>query len=481
MTFSVSTLLCQRRATLAVQVACNFDPDFVKFGIRVRKISSPSAVCQSLVKSRDESKFPCRLCMGADLRLPPCFLGPNSLDSAERNGAMASNSAIPLRLTFCLAVWILLFCFTKEASSGGLETYIVGARGKVMGGAITATADDPSAVFYNPAGLVTLKQGPLHWEASAAVTYIDYSFEDKHDLGRAYESELVPIIPAFFLSKTFSSNLAAGFGVYVPWGGGGVDYGETSPTQPIQEGYLALVAFTPAISYRISPEVSIGMGLSGYYGKVEQTFVVGFTVEEEFSGYAGWNAHFGVLFKPGDKINFGLLMRTPTDVNLDGDSITNGLAKQDATLEFKLPAKFSVGLSYRLSASLLLATNFSYIFYDDFDEMTTQYQSGLMTRAETGYQNYIDTGIAAEYSGLDPFTFRGSIRYSQSGTRNEYINAFTNDVDYLLFDIGIGYKIGKNLEFICNLGYNWGFDASNANGEYGAYQVVSQFGFRTTY
>ncbi len=260
-----------------------------------------------------------------------------------------------------------------------------------------------------------------------------------------------------------------------------MDYGKTSVSQPIRDGYLGLIAFTPALSYKIASGFSIGMGLSGYYGIFDQTLVIGREIKEEFSGYAGYNAHFGVLLKPMPQLKVGMIARTPTDVSLDGTSNLFGIQKQDATVEFTIPAKVSIGLSYQVTDSLLLATNFSYFFYDDFDELATKYQSGVVLKKMTGFKNYIDTAVAFEYRGLEKLSYRGSIRYSASGTQNEYINAFTNDVDYMLFDAGIGYLVTDNLELMFNFGYNWGFHTENINGTYDAYQISSQIGLRTVF
>lgn len=382
---------------------------------------------------------------------------------------------------FILYVWFSSLSFPSCSFGGGFETYFIGTRGKVLGGTLTGIADDSSSVFFNPAGLTTLKPGPVHFDVSVPAVYINYSYKDSHDDNRKYESELLAVIPSIFLSKTFTNDLALGFGIYVPWGGGGVDYGEASPIQPVKDGYLGLAAFTPAIAYKISPEISIGIGISGYYGKVDQTLIPGPEIKEEFSGYAGYNAHFGVLAKPTDQFSIGLFARTPTDISLDGKSEIVGVNRQNATLDFTLPAKISVGLCYKSTASLLYAVNFSYLFYDNFEDMTTTYESGQALKTETGFKDHIDAGIAVEYTGLDAINLRGSVRYSQSGTSQDSINAFNNDIDYILFDFGIGYEITKSLELVLNLGYNRGLDTSNSNGEYGAYQIFSIIGIRTSY
>jgi long-chain fatty acid transport protein len=378
-------------------------------------------------------------------------------------------------------MFLCVFSLPCHVYGGGIETYFVGARGKVMGGTLTGIADDPSSVFFNPAGLTSLTPGPIHWEVTVPAVLINYSYKDSHDNNKSYESEIPAIIPSVFLSKSFENNLSAGVGLYLPWGGGGVDYGETSATQPIKDGYLGLAAFTPAVAYEIISEVSVGIGFSCYYGMVEQTFVPGPEVREDFSGYAGYNAHFGILAKPTDQLNIGIFARTPTHIDLDGKSKIVGFFQQNASLEFTLPAKISLGLSYKPSTSMVYAANISYLFYDNFDTMTTTYESGQVVVTQTGFKNHIDAGIAIEYTGLEALNLRGSIRYSPSGTSQEYINAFSNDIDYILFDFGIGYKTASGLELLLNLGYNRGIDTSNSNGEYGAYQIFSILGVRTRY
>ena len=55
-----------------------------------------------------------------------------------------------------LTVVFVLFLSTS-AFAAGFALYEGSARGNVLGAGLTATADDPSAIFYNPAGITQLK------------------------------------------------------------------------------------------------------------------------------------------------------------------------------------------------------------------------------------------------------------------------------------------------------------------------------------
>ena len=52
----------------------------------------------------------------------------------------------------------------------------VGARATAMGGAITASIDDPTAVYWNPAGLGNMEQGGLSVEYAQWLAEIDFNF-----------------------------------------------------------------------------------------------------------------------------------------------------------------------------------------------------------------------------------------------------------------------------------------------------------------
>ena len=63
--------------------------------------------------------------------------------------AQAARRAIIVTIILLLSVGIC-----TDAPASGLESNGIGARGRAMGNAMVAAADDWTAAFYNPAGLV---------------------------------------------------------------------------------------------------------------------------------------------------------------------------------------------------------------------------------------------------------------------------------------------------------------------------------------
>ena len=63
----------------------------------------------------------------------------------------------------------LMILAQGQALAAGYNIYEMGGRATALGGAFTATADDPSAIFYNSAGTAFLKEG---WAASFNISFV---------------------------------------------------------------------------------------------------------------------------------------------------------------------------------------------------------------------------------------------------------------------------------------------------------------------
>jgi hypothetical protein len=101
------------------------------------------------------------------------YIYPNKLN-LKKNNYLAMLFAFVLNLVlFFLFLSINLF---GQTSGGGYsESYLlrdVGARALAMAGAYTATANDPSAIFYNPAGIASLSNVPT---ANISVSSLGYN------------------------------------------------------------------------------------------------------------------------------------------------------------------------------------------------------------------------------------------------------------------------------------------------------------------
>src|SRR5437016_7498288 len=108
-----------------------------------------------------------------------------------------------------------------SALGSGFAIFEQGAKATALGGAFAATADEPSAIFYNVAGIAQLRRT----EFLAGVTAINFANEFRGDPNDTFSSgttgfykrhTFVP--PNAYAVMPIGSNLTIGVGVMAPFG-----------------------------------------------------------------------------------------------------------------------------------------------------------------------------------------------------------------------------------------------------------------------
>jgi pimeloyl-ACP methyl ester carboxylesterase len=95
--------------------------------------------------------------------------------------------------------WVLaVVCCSSAASAGEFQhrNLLVGDRAVGLGGAYTALADDPSGMFYNPAGIVHAERG-----SSTSINALSYSATEYEDIlpgGADLNRSSTVVVPGFF-------------------------------------------------------------------------------------------------------------------------------------------------------------------------------------------------------------------------------------------------------------------------------------------
>ena len=128
----------------------------------------------------------------------------------------------------------------RLASQDGFAT----ARGE----AFVATADNASAIYYNPAGITQLEGNNLR--SGIYGIYLDPSYSPPNGGNTYHSSDNLAAVPQLFYVYTPKDwPLSFGLGVYVPYGG--------SMSWPDSTGFRA-VAMNGSLTYlRINPVVAL--------------------------------------------------------------------------------------------------------------------------------------------------------------------------------------------------------------------------------
>ena len=197
-----------------------------------------------------------------------------------------------------------------DVSANGFGLASQDAFATARGEAFAATADNPSAIFYNPAGITQLAGNNLR--AGLYGIYLDPSYSPpsgRYDSGNTYHSsDHLAAVPQLFYTYTAKDwPVSFGLGVYAPFGGR-MDwpYGASFNTVSTQ-GKLAYLTANPVIAVKLAPSLSLAGGVMVNYVNMDLEQVISYPTRNpnffRFTGY-GWSVGYnlGLRWQPIDQI-----------------------------------------------------------------------------------------------------------------------------------------------------------------------------------
>lgn len=375
-------------------------------------------------------------------------------------------------------------CATTPAWAGGFDVpdqdaFVIG-----RGMAFVATADNASAIYYNPAGISQLQGNNLR--LGVYVPNLDVTY--KSPSGGSYNNQnpLHAIPQAFYTYTPESFPLSFGLGVYMPFGLSQQWPQDTGFRTVAVEGTLSDYTVNPVVALKLAPNLSIGAGLTVNYGMLDlkQGYVWPAQPYDQF-GFRGdgWAAGYnvGVLWKPIEKISLGATFRSSTTYNLQGQTeVWNTTAyppgyppqfqvpafpqqRVDASTRETLPLKVICGLSYRPTPEWNIEFNADYTDWNCVDRLTIQ-QSGpgaqtFVVPFEWQSSWYYELGVT-HYFEKGWLVSAGYI-YSENSVPSAYYSPLVSDMDHQFVSVGVGYR-GKRFDF--DVAYQLGWGARTVSG-----------------
>jgi len=391
----------------------------------------------------------------------PGFFVSHSLLAGEKTGKRKVMVKGRVSLLSGVIATFLVIIFQGDVSAGGFDNSYIGIRGGAMGHALTGLADDASAVYYNPAGLVFNQT--RKWDAEGYVYFNFVKFKYKDNTGAVAttdKADLFYYVPGFFFCRRFE-RVALGCGTYVPYGGGGVDYKDFQGSG-FNFKYLAgFSALTPAVAFKVFHNLSIGMAVSLYYGQMENEMFrpdLSSFVKSKYDDIAGVGWHLGFLYKPLKVLSLGCTVRSQVPVKMGGSIrvLSIGL-RSSSSVAFTLPHAFSIGLGYRPNPKMTFGLTCNYILWGDMDEIVFE-TGGVREEAKTRYKDSVLVGMGMEYRLQDKLALRGGLKFAQGATQDRGLTFASNDIDLLVFSAGVGYAVTSSVDVDLNVAYTYGLE-----------------------
>lgn len=344
------------------------------------------------------------------------------------------------------------------------------------GEAFTATADNPSAIYYNPAGITQVEGTSLR--GGIYGIYLNPTFtppDTANNAGNTYEIEnkLAAVPQAYIVHSFDDSILSLGLGLYAPFGGD-ISWPQNTGFRAVTlESSLQYLSVNPVAAVKLPAGFSIGAGATINYGTIKlgqgirrNQLPPPFTDYFRFEG-DGWSLGYnaGLLWQPHPKISLGAMLRSESSVNFDGHSdvlfypVVPANYKSPAEMEMEFPLIAVAGISYRPSPKWNLEFNADYtdwssvgtvIIYQANPNPNVQANPSLILDWQPswiykfGATHYLDDGwhISAGYV------------FNENSVPDKYYTPAAADLDRHFVSVGIG-RVGESIDF--DVAYQFGY------------------------
>ncbi len=318
------------------------------------------------------------------------------------------------------------------------------------GNAFTATADNPSAVYYNPAGIT---QSTGH-NASVGVNIVTLGSEREAGGQTTSTRDSVHVLPQVYYTYGFTNvPIALGMGLYSPYGHGMEWPNNTTFRQTTIEGSMTYLTLNPVVAWKPLETLSIAAGPTLNYGDTELrngklpfSWVNG-ADSIRFRGddtAAGFNA--GVLWHPLEQHSFGLTYRSATSMNFSGNvrayvplpppNYANFSTAATAKIDF--PQQVVLGYSYRPTPKWNLEFDVDWTDWDSLNTVTLKPAIGAPTAIPFNYRSSFmyEWGVTRYFD--NGYSLSGGYMFSENSVPEKWFSPGIPDSDRHVFSVGIG-------------------------------------------
>lgn len=363
-----------------------------------------------------------------------------------------------MRRFFVLAV-ILSFVLLGAANiyASGFFVYHQDTKAQGQAGAFTAQADNPSAIYYNPAGMSQLDGT----QVSIGSRFFRLETEYKNILGEKQNLEAGwEAVPSGFITSKFGTEkFTFGLGAYAPYGlstrwsdTGLLRYAATYTS-------LKLFDINPSVAFQIVPEFSIGAGVDyynaySYVSELETNFVAADAETKADVSGDGWGFNLGAMWKPHPKHSFGAAYRSKVDIECTGDLTTKGIPAglgypsiltYDVKTDANMPQIASFGYAFRPVEKLKLEADVYWVGFSIFDKATIKerHTDTILSNAEKDWNDTFIFALGGEYLLTDHWALRAGYSYQQNAVPEKTFNPNVPDANLNVIALGLGYTFER--------------------------------------
>jgi len=206
-----------------------------------------------------------------------------------------------------------------------------------------------------------------------------------------------------------------------------------------------------------------------------------FSDDNDFNGEAtgqGFAGKLGFTYKVDDKLAVGASYHSKTaldDMEAGSAMLEVNVATPQGNmampvpgkltiLDFEWPAKFAVGMSYKVNDKWLLAADLARVMWNDvMDEFRMSFVPGEAAgplagtyhefTLKQGWKDQTVVGLGVQYRVAPNFVVRGGVNYAENPIPDEYVNPLFPAITEWHYTLGFGWSINPRHRMAAALTY----------------------------
>lgn len=268
----------------------------------------------------------------------------------------------------------MLFVGGQSAHTAGFQIPEMGVKAMGMAHAFTAVADEPTANWFNPAGLAFQEGGAITVGGVAVVPKVDFAANSSNSSPTATSSivDKTLFVPHTYMSINTPEGLTAGIGINAPFG-----LEIEWPTDAVfadaaQYGRLQAVNVNPNVAFKLSDNFALAIGAN--YVNMYNVDFNGTALRQNFSG-DGWGFNAALLYR-SEQFNFGVSYRSDIKIQAKGTS-TNAVASSSNSIPVTVPALLNIGVAFHPTEKWMVSMDADWVDWKKFDQLAFTYSPSL--------------------------------------------------------------------------------------------------------
>jgi len=343
-----------------------------------------------------------------------------------------------------VAVVIFSGCGVRCVQALGYRVANQDAEAIARGNAFVATADNPSAVYYNPAGITQLEGH--HASLGLYNVYLNSEYDSPVGVTEQTDFRIVPVPHAYYVVHprewpvAFGVGLNNAYGLKLSWP---EDTGFRTLVTKATVQYLSL---NPVVAWEVTEGLSLAMGPTINYSQVQLKnglFPGGTSAADELSFDGnGWDFGFtaGLLWQPHEQWSVGFNYRSATAVTHTGDLLIRPVSPLERSeAEVRFPSHFAFGVSYRPTPEWNLEFNLEYTEWEELRDVTITRDAAPDLRVPFNYESGFMYKAGVTRSFRNGLSLSAGYFFTENNVKDVSYNPAVPDTDLHAFSVGGAY------------------------------------------